>query len=77
MVGRKTPDRWSMVCSGDVLFAPGRGTIFQVEDMLLEHGYYTRLSVTVRNVLTGNRVIWAVPNDKLLVDSELQWIGEG
>jgi hypothetical protein len=72
---RKVPDRWDMVCVGDILTHDLTDRIFRVEDMTYEHGYYTRITVYVLNLMTQVRTMWMVAASGEL--RELTWIGEG
>jgi hypothetical protein len=73
---RKVPDCWSLVRNGDVLMDAARDRIFQVEEMEYEQGYFSRITVTVRNVISRAKTCWTVSTDKQLKDSGLTWIGE-
>jgi hypothetical protein len=72
---RKVPDRWGMVVVGDILTHEPTERVFRVEDMTYEHGYYTRITVYVLNLMTRVTTMWVVAADQQL--DELTWIGEG
>jgi len=72
---RPTPDRWSMVVVGDILMHEPTNRVFRVEDMTYEHGYYTRVTVYVLNLMTRVTTMWVMAADNGL--NELTWIGEG
>lgn len=71
---RKEPDCWGMVVVGDILMHEPTNRVFRVEDMTYEHGYYTRVTVYVLNLLTWITTMWVVRAESGL--DELTWIGE-
>lgn len=64
-----------MVHVGDILMHEPSARIFRVEDMTFEHGYYTRVTVYVMNLLTRVTTMWVVGAENGF--KELTWIGEG
>jgi len=72
---RKTPEQWDEVHVGDILMHEPSEQIFRVKEMTFEHGYYTRVTVSVMNLLTRSTTMWFVDAANEL--NELAWIGEG
>jgi hypothetical protein len=62
-----------MVVVGDILTHAATDRIFRVEDMTYEHGYYTRITVYVLNMMTRVMTTWVVGANSEL--RELTWIG--
>ena len=66
---------WAEIRVGDVLMDESTGRIFKIQTMLVEHGWFTRITVHAVNVMTQKITTWVVNADS--VPRDFTWIGGG